>query len=111
MTKYIHSTSVHTCSNHNPHVQACTPLQSITQYGAVLKHSIKWEQGEDQQDPALTLKKLGNYYAGTKNIIHERVLFNRMKREENDSIAKWEMMCQEQGTKCEYCNTCTPEII
>ena len=34
---------------------------------AVLKNSIKWEQGEDQQDPALTLKKLGKYYAGTKN--------------------------------------------
>ena len=78
---------------------------------AVLKNSIKWEQGEDQQDPALTLKKLGSYYAGTKNIIHERVLFNRMKREENDSMAKWEMMCREQGTKCEYCDTCTPEII
>ena len=30
---------------------------------AVLKNSIKWEQGEDQQDPALTLKKVGNYYA------------------------------------------------
>ena len=42
---------------------------------AVLKNSIKWEQGEDQQDPALTLKKLGKYYAGTKNIIHERVVF------------------------------------
>ena len=41
---------------------------------AVLKNSIKWEQGEDQQDPALTLKKLGNYHAGTKNIIHERVV-------------------------------------
>ena len=78
---------------------------------AVLKNSIKWEQGEDQQDPALTLKKLENYYAGTKNIIHERVLFNRMKREENDSMAKWEMMCWEQGTKCKYCDTCTPEII
>ena len=26
-------------------------------------------------------------------------------------MAKWEMMCREQGTKCEYCNTCTPEII
>ena len=83
---------------------------------AVLKNSIKWEQGEDQQDPALTLKKLGNYYAGTKNIIHELfnrigVLFNRMKREENDSMAKWEMMRREQGTKCEYCDTCTPEII
>ena len=34
-----------------------------------------------------------------------------MKREENDSMAKWEMMCREQGTKCEYCDTCTPEII
>ena len=78
---------------------------------AVLKNSIKWEQGKDQQDPTLTLKKLGNYYAGKKNNIHERILFNRMKREENDSMAKWEMMCREQGTKCEYCDTCTPEII
>ena len=78
---------------------------------AVLKNGFKWEQGEDQQDPALTLKKLGKYYAGTKNIIHERALFNRMKREENDSMTKWEMMCREQGTKCEYCDTCTREII
>ena len=78
---------------------------------AVLKTSIQWEQGEDQQDPALTITKLGNYYAGTKNIIHERVLFNRMKRGDNDTMAKWEMMCREQGTNCEYCDTCTPEII
>ena len=78
---------------------------------AVLKNSIKWEHGEDQQDPALTLKTIGNYYAGTKNIIHECVVFNRMKREENDTMAKWEMMCREQGTKCEYCSTYTPEVI
>ena len=26
-------------------------------------------------------------------------------------MANWEMMCWEQGTKCEYCDTCTPEII
>jgi len=34
-----------------------------------------------------------------------------MKRGDNDTISKWEMMCREQGTKCEYCDTCTPEII
>ena len=77
----------------------------------VLKTSIKWAEGEDQLDPVLTLAKLGKYYAGTKNIIHERVQFNRMRRGETDSMAKWETMCREQGTKCEYCGDCTPEII
>ena len=26
-------------------------------------------------------------------------------------MAKQETMCREQGTKCEYCDDCTPEII
>jgi len=41
---------------------------------AVLKTSIRWQQSENQRDTALTLKKLGNFYAGTKNIVHKRVL-------------------------------------
>ena len=28
------------------------------------------------QDPSLNLKKLGEYYTGSKNIIHEHVEFN-----------------------------------
>ena len=41
---------------------------------AVLKTSIRWQQSENQRDAALTLKKPGNSYAGTKNIIYKRVL-------------------------------------
>ena len=77
----------------------------------MLKNSITWANDEDQNDPALNLRKLGLYYTGTKNIIHERVEFIRMFRLESEPINHWETRCREQAVKCEYCKTCTPQLI
>ena len=85
----------------------CLPKEART----VLKNSITWANDEDQNDPALNLRKLGLYYTGTKNIIHERVEFNRMFRLESEPINHWETRCREQAVKCEYCKTCTPQLI
>ena len=56
----------------------------------VLKNSIVWEEAEDKKDSELTLKRLGVHYTGTKNIIHERVEFNRMTRAESETMSQWE---------------------
>ena len=77
----------------------------------MLKNNIIWNEGENKKDPELTLKKLGLYYSGIKNVIHERVEFNRMYRPESESILNWETRCRDQGIKCEYCERCTPELI
>ena len=77
----------------------------------VLKNCIKWEEDQAKNDPTLTLKKLGEYYAGKKNIIHKRVIFNRQRRSDNDTMNKWEVKCRDQGTKCEYCVLCIPQLI
>ena len=77
----------------------------------VLKNNIIWNEGENKKNPELTLKKLGLYYSGTKNVIHERVEFNRMYRPESESIRNWETRCRDQGIKCEYCERCTHELI
>ena len=71
----------------------CLPKEART----VLMNSITWANDEDQNDPALNLRKLGLYYKGTKNIIHERVEINRMFRLESEPINHWETRCQEQA--------------
>ena len=88
-------------------------LQYALPYDArrVLKSSIKWNEDEDKKDPTPTLKKLWEYHAGTKNIIHERVIFNRLRSSDNDTMNQWEVQCRDQGTKCEYCVVCTPQLI
>lgn len=77
----------------------------------VLKNSIKWNEGQDKSDPALTLNKLGIYYSGTKNVIHERVEFNKLKCRDDEKMNEWETRCRNQGNKCEYCASCTPQLI
>ena len=77
----------------------------------VLKNCITWADDDEKKKPETNLTKLRAYYAGTKNIIHERVEFNKLCRLETEPINHWETRCREQGTKCEYCTTCTPELI
>ncbi len=76
----------------------------------VLKNSVTWGKGEDKKDPASNLKKLGEYYVGTKNVIHERVEFNRMMHMDSEPMNHWETRCREQSAKCEYCQNCAPEL-
>ncbi len=77
----------------------------------VLRNTIQWADDEDKTNPQLTLKKLGEYYQGTKNIIHERVEFNQMKKESEEKVNQWHTRCNEQGIRCEYCDKCTPQLI
>ena len=77
----------------------------------VLKNTISWGADEDKDDPLQNLAKLKQYYAGTKNVIHERVEFNEMRRMDSEQINSWQTRCRQQGVKCEYCDNCTPELI
>ncbi len=94
------------CEKELAALQFALPKEART----VLKNSITWENPDDKKDPSLNLKKLGEYYTGTKNIIHERVEFNRMNRMESEPINSWETRCREQAAKCEYCTTCAPQL-
>ena len=77
----------------------------------VLKNSITWSSAEEKDDPGKTREKLRLYYAGTKNIIHERVIFNKMMRHDSEPMSEWETRCKEQGSKCEYCENCSAQLI
>ena len=47
----------------------------------------------------------------TKNVIHERVEFNELRRAQGEDINSWQTRCRQQGGKYEYCDQCMPELI
>ena len=62
-----------------------------------MKNSVTWSQAEDKNDLASHLKKLGEHYVGTKDVIHEPINY-------------WET-CHEYSAKCDYCPNCALELI
>jgi len=57
-------------------------------------------QTDNKDDPAQNLKTLKDYYTGTKNVIHELVEFNELKRAQTEVINSLQTRCHQQGGKC-----------
>jgi len=76
-----------------------------------LKNTISWSETDNKDDPAQNLLKKLKDYEGTKNVIHERVEINELKRAQTEDINNWQTRCRQQGGQCEYSDQCTPELI
>ena len=55
----------------------------------VLKNTILQSENDNKDDPAQDPPKLKDYYAGTTNIIHQKVQFNKLKRAQTEDINSW----------------------
>jgi len=64
----------------------------------VLKNTVSWSETDNNDDPSQNIKELRDYYAGTKNVILEKVEFNELKRIQTKHIKSWQTSCGNVST-------------